>query len=788
MAIKRPDIYEHNNPNNAFVDSNFVRGGFRTSVADLSALYALSGKTDQLKAHSTVVYVTGTTKYYILKDISNVGNANGWEEFVTGTGAGVITGATNGLTVSSKDVKLGGNLCEGTTIYTCEYGLYYAASPALNSYIQTCLSNTYGLNTYQVLFDDTGSTKSNHFCMTSTSGELYFANDSNNCSSIYGDTSKLCLINKTAGASKIVILDGNALNYGNNYASSFVARSLPDVAWITACTSNALSNYYTKTQINNYTGTTVPNTYVTKLTFNLFTGTTLPANYYTKTQINYFTGTTLPANYYTKTQINYFTGTTLPANYYTKTQINSYTGNTNNRITAIESKYITGATNGLTKVGKQVKLGGALTGTTIITTGTNSFKVTDNGTNTCFALQTNSIMSEINIDGVSNYVNIDNTQVDIHSQNIAGCYSKTALKDGCYLIDYSCCAKIIDASATPRGLLYDNNYSSGFTARSIPDVAYVTGLTTTIELGKAWCWNGSHITNCGRNINNENGGGDFSWYGPNRFIWGDAAYFASGFCVTSNNISIMNAHGGIVMDNGSGVLNYTSNLSSFFTARSLVDAAYVTGITSTSGVHFACNGITKVGQTVILGGELTGNTCIYSANVANCTYINFNRTNSSISTYTKGGDISLCSVSNGGIGGKICITSTSGMTYAADYSANYTNRTIVDKEYVDKKMSIISVRNTYGVCPFYINNIDNFIGVSGYTVGSCACLYLIPTPATGQKIIISDIQGQALDYPISIDGNGKCINGNDAAMINTDYGSITFVFNGYFWSAVAFVN
>ena len=65
MAIKRPDIYEHNNPLYPIADSDFVRGGFRTAVADLSGLYALSGNSNQLKEHSTLVYVTGETKYYI---------------------------------------------------------------------------------------------------------------------------------------------------------------------------------------------------------------------------------------------------------------------------------------------------------------------------------------------------------------------------------------------------------------------------------------------------------------------------------------------------------------------------------------------------------------------------------------------------------------------------------------------------------------------------------------------------------------------------------------------------
>lgn len=92
MAIQRPDIYEHNNSNLAISDTDFHKGGFRTAVGSLTDLYALSGKTGydsapgQLKEHSTVVYVSGETKYYILIDIGNVNNINGWEPFLTSSG------------------------------------------------------------------------------------------------------------------------------------------------------------------------------------------------------------------------------------------------------------------------------------------------------------------------------------------------------------------------------------------------------------------------------------------------------------------------------------------------------------------------------------------------------------------------------------------------------------------------------------------------------------------------------------------------------------------------------
>jgi hypothetical protein len=87
--IRRPDEYGHNNPDYAIADSDSVRGGGRV-VADLAALYALSSKTDQLKVRVTRVWVTAEGKYYVLKDIANVGNSNGWEIEVTGGGSTII--------------------------------------------------------------------------------------------------------------------------------------------------------------------------------------------------------------------------------------------------------------------------------------------------------------------------------------------------------------------------------------------------------------------------------------------------------------------------------------------------------------------------------------------------------------------------------------------------------------------------------------------------------------------------------------------------------------------------
>ena len=99
MAIKRPDIYEHNNPVLAIVDSDFLKGGGRV-VADLTALYALSSRPDQLKERVTRVYVTAESAYYVLVDDASIGTAAGWEVESSGGGAawGGITGTLSDQT------------------------------------------------------------------------------------------------------------------------------------------------------------------------------------------------------------------------------------------------------------------------------------------------------------------------------------------------------------------------------------------------------------------------------------------------------------------------------------------------------------------------------------------------------------------------------------------------------------------------------------------------------------------------------------------------------------------
>jgi hypothetical protein len=125
MAIKRPDIYEHNNPNLPIVDSDFVKGGVRSAVQNLSDLYALSTKNSQLKQHSTQIYVSGVNKFYVLKDINNIGNSDGWEEINFGVISSQKFTPNLYLRTSAKDTN--GNNAGGIVSAISEDGIKWTS-------------------------------------------------------------------------------------------------------------------------------------------------------------------------------------------------------------------------------------------------------------------------------------------------------------------------------------------------------------------------------------------------------------------------------------------------------------------------------------------------------------------------------------------------------------------------------------------------------------------------------------------------------------------------------------
>jgi hypothetical protein len=181
------------------------------------------------------------------------------------------------------------------------------------------------------------------------------------------------------------------------------------------------------------------------------------------------------------------------------------------------------------------------------------------------------------------------------------------------------------------------------------------------------------------------------------------------------------------------------------------------GAVLSSAITGATNGLTKNGQVVSLGGTLTGNTT-------------FNGTGSNYH-----------------------------LKYNGDYCSAFTARSIPDVAYVTGytqcMANIVAVKIVCVDAQQAAVN-DEYIGIlnSGNTNPFVINLINVPMPQTGKKVTIADYFGNAQAYPITVCGQCYGINdytateftGTHFSTINTDYGSVTFVFNGKFWSGTAY--
>lgn len=190
-----------------------------------------------------------------------------------------------------------------------------------------------------------------------------------------------------------------------------------------------------------------------------------------------------------------------------------------------------------------------------------------------------------------------------------------------------------------------------------------------------------------------------------------------------------------------------------------------TGSVGVGTINDGGNGITKVGDTLILGGIITGNTTLLLGNNINLTFSG-NSTNLTKYSYKQ--------------------------EYISDLSSTYNARTIPDVGYVT------------GLTDNLRNNKYDFIVVTGDTtinnniylvlvnnaVGGGITLTLTTTPFNGQAYKIKDITGNASNNNITIYGNSKNIDGEDNAIINTNYGAVEIVYYQTFdeWYTLGFVN
>jgi len=135
-----------------------------------------------------------------------------------------------------------------------------------------------------------------------------------------------------------------------------------------------------------------------------------------------------------------------------------------------------------------------------------------------------------------------------------------------------------------------------------------------------------------------------------------------------------------------------------------------------------------------------------------------------------------------------------GLVYAGDYENNFTARSLVTKQFVEDTITgnsnVLNIVDFTGT-GYTATTESDFIGASGGTT-----IYLPDNPKDGQRIVVADIAGTcgdcgALSHPIYICScvPSQHIVGSPSATINTDYGSITFIYNTKgFWSTAAFIN
>lgn len=107
---------------------------------------------------------------------------------------------------------------------------------------------------------------------------------------------------------------------------------------------------------------------------------------------------------------------------------------------------------------------------------------------------------------------------------------------------------------------------------------------------------------------------------------------------------------------------------------------------------------------------------------------------------------------------------------------NQTNKIILKKNNLFSSEIVITEGDTYT-----IDHDIGYIGVSGNTT----TINLPSEPIDYIEYTITDLRGDAETNNITINGNGKKINGETSAIIDTNYGSYTFKYSGSFWYIIS---
>jgi hypothetical protein len=469
---------------------------------------------------------------------------------------------------------------------------------------------------------------------------------------------------------------------------------------------------------------------------------------------------------------------------------------------------VTGSTltfdNGLTKVGDTISWGGALTGDTFVNWGAGRLCMTDGGTSAVM------ICSDCSV------VQVQNTSLCIRSCQSASCNGEiTIANTGAISISTNNASTgiTITDSGAGVGAVYIGDYSSTFVDRSLVDKGWVdaqigtittdaitgatNGLTKSgqdVKLGGTLTEN-TTINGACNNLCLGSTGNRIGTYSVNTY----STFFGTESNITlGSNYELSMVHSGgtcssmliapagdemclftkttngniqeicfgssfmRIYDSCNCAPKFAGDYSATYSARSIPDAAWVTSqVDAIDGV----NGLTRIGDNIILGGALTGDTTIGSGS----SDLSINTTNLFISGTTHIGTIATGSVSD-----SVLVVDIAGEIKSIDASLLGEDNNRYEITGVSN-----SVVNLYG--NEYVVLIDANAG---------AVTVNLPTGATiGTAVKLKD-KGDALTNIITIDaGSGKFIDGSQCATINTNYGALELVYGETNnWYSLAFIN
>ena len=622
---------------------------------------------------------------------------------------------------------------------------------------------------------------------------------------------------------------GSLLKYAGDYSGEFDAQTIPDAEFVTGLTSQSItssSNGLTKVDQDIKLGGTTP----LDETTNICGGSQVLNLGTAASKLGAFTVNAASAAIISDgsadicpTGILTVDGSAIAVKAvasYDDDKSSSYTLRSLpdvNYVTGLTSGAIQTASNGLTKTGTDVCLGGILSGNTELNVGTNNFHIgglTDwdrytsfNQDSWSYSFITYNYNSYIGLQGLAvgeeRIIITDSGQltsgtfIDIDRGNrfclnsadpmtLNSCNSITINNNGAngFLLNTSSSAgnmRIRDLRTTTAGLEYCADYSSGYSSRSLVDKDYVDteigSLTGTTSQALTGATNG--LTKDGQDVKlggtltesttlNLDTGNNFCISNPDltnhRFLMSETtgSFYLNG-SNTTHNVGVCGANNEIklsVVPTGGGATNtvtlsetwglvistpilsngarYVADYSANFVARSIPDAAWVTGLTTTSGVQTASNGLTKTGTNVTLGGALATDTqinlnngnCLEITDVGNDASYIFDQTN-----VTLNNNDSIFEISNTGddytlthCSGSNVDLSLSGLTYGGDYSANFKENTLVTKSYVDAASGGILANNGLTRDGSYISLGGNLTGDTTISSASHDNCLLITSP------------------------------------------------------------